>query len=105
MGHQHQDPRATAVVARDELLNGVIVSTVRLSGHDAGYESMAFAPGWPATGDVLAAARNRQLSEALAAHHALVERFKAAAGADTSDPNWVFRLLGLPPRRFPRGGS
>lgn len=103
MGDQHRDPHAAAVVARDELRSGVVVSTVRLPGPEARYESMAFSPGWPATGDALASAQHRNLADALVEHRALVERFEAPGEPDPTDPNWVFRMMGLPPRRYPRG--
>lgn len=99
MGQRHHHPRAAAAVARDELRRGVIISTIRLPGPDAGFESMAFSPGWPATGDTLASARTGCLGDALAAHRVLVERFRSEEGPDTTDPNWVFLMLGLPPRR------
>jgi hypothetical protein len=102
MAHERA-PGAAAVVARDELPSGIIVSTVELPGPTGGFESMAFAPGWPATGDALASARNRYLREALLAHRTLLERFGAKEVLDTSEPGWVFRMMGLPLRRFPRG--
>lgn len=103
MGHQPRRHHGALVVARDVLRCGVVVSTARLPGPEARHESMAFSPGWPTTGDVLAAVSTRYLAEALVAHRRLVERFAAAEGPDPTDPNWVFRMMGLPPRRYPRG--
>lgn len=97
-------PRAGAVVVkRDVLATGHIVSTVLMAGALRPYESVAFAPGWPDTGDALACLRARYLSEALRHHDALVMRFMPAGVPDPADPAWVQRLLGLPPRRYPRG--
>ena len=96
MAHQ-PSPQA----ARDALRSGVVISTVKLPGPDAGYESMAFSRGWPATGDVLASARSHGLAKALIAHRALIERFSRVQPPDVTDPNWVYRMMGLPPRRLP----
>ena len=88
------------LVDRTRLASGHVVSTVELSSREVRFETMVFAPGWPATGDVVCARRSTDLPEARLAHRAFVVRF-SAGGGDEEDPNWVFRTLGLPPRRWP----
>lgn len=90
------------MLARDELATGHVVSTVLLRGTPRPYETIAFGPGWPRLGDELVKLAATHVTEALANHAALVERFAPSPGLDPTDPNWVFRLLGLPPRRYPR---
>ncbi len=91
------------MLARDELATGHIVSTVLLRGTTRAYETIAFAPGWPRIGDELVRLVASHATEALANHAALVRRFAPSPALDVTDSNWVFRLLGLPPRRYPRG--
>lgn len=90
---------AREVLARDVLPNGVVVSTVRLPGARPRYESAAFASGWPDRpgSDELLVRRTPTREAALAEHRALATEL--TGGIDTSDPDWVFKLLGLPPRR------
>jgi hypothetical protein len=79
--------------------SGHVVSTVELSSREVRFETIVFAPGWPATGDVICSKRSTDLPEARLAHRAFVVRF--SAGGDEEDPNWVFRMMGLQPRRWP----
>ncbi len=96
--------RAGAVVVdRDVLATGHVVSTVLLAGTLVPYETVAFSPGWPRVGDEIARVRTATLTEALDQHAALVRRLAPESGANLADPNWVSLLLGLPPRRYPRG--
>lgn len=78
------------------------MSTVLLTGTVRPYEIAAFGSGWPRTGDELARVRVATLTEARDQHAAFVARFTPDERPDPTDPNWVFRLLGLPPRRYPR---
>lgn len=92
-------PHDLEVVARDRLSDGVIVSTVRLPGASPRYETTVFAAGWPERPDAdeVETRRSTSRSAALAAHRALIARH--APPVDPADPDWVFKLLGLPPRR------
>lgn len=92
------EPGST-LIERTDLPSGHRVSTVQLASREGRFETMVFAPGWPATGDVVCARRSTDLPEARLAHRAFVVRF--SEGGDEADPNWVFRTLGLPPRRWP----
>lgn len=99
MDYPRPDPAGTTVLARDRLANGVLVSTVRLPGPRQHFETTAFSAGWPERPDAdeLDACRATQRVAALANHARFVERYRPRP--DPDDPDWVFRLLGLPPRR------
>ncbi|MBX3465532.1 MAG: hypothetical protein KF878_01370 [Planctomycetes bacterium] len=92
-------PHDRPVVARDRLPHGVVVSTVRLPGPRSRYETTVFAAGWPdrPDADEVETRRTTSREAALDAHRALVARH--APAVDPADPDWVFKLLGLPPRR------
>ncbi|MGE0707566.1 MAG: hypothetical protein AB7N76_10510 [Planctomycetota bacterium] len=96
---QPEPQRASFAVARDRLPNGIVVSTVRLPGPRPRFETKVFAAGWGERPDAdeLETRRATTRSAALQQHRLLVERHRARV--DPTDPNWVFRLLGLPPRR------
>lgn len=96
--HQHQ---TLQVVARDRLANGLVVSTVRLPGTSPRFETKLFSKGWPhhPSADELDTLRADDREAALANHRLLVE--ESAPEVDPRDPNWVFKLLGLPPRHPP----
>lgn len=101
MGHIHSGVKAR-LLARTLLGNGRVVSTLRLPGLKPSFETIVFGPGWPerSTSAELVNRRATTTREALGDHAELVQRF---GGMDHADPNWVFRMMGLPARRYPKG--
>jgi hypothetical protein len=90
-------PRASTVIARDELADHHVVSTVRVEGRARPYETMVIDTR---SGETLCCVRRKDACGAMLAHRALVAE-RTAEREKLKDPNWVFEMMGLPRRRCP----